>query len=303
MNVFIYSPKKAPLLINGAFSGAVGPNVRRLQLSLGDHVEVDLGDGFFKPRCAPFDNFSENMSIIDLYEGFLLLPTFKKQLNVAYSRLFFKSIVCAGTEYLFTVTTDGEYKLSCQGYGVQATFPLPFCPKDFDAAPLGGSLILVKLKDKLTYVLILSATDLSLIFEDVCDNFVLDGKLLTEKTHRLIGLHTEKSYYTYKEGKVLLDGRFFDTVYPFKSIPKQLLPLCFLEKVRLSADYRDFLSEELKPDHKLVADFLGKFSLVIPPFLKDFADNYLLIGEKPQFVKIGTKGSVVCEVSKEAHPF
>ena len=91
--------------------------------------------------------------------------------------------------------------------------------------------------------------------------------------------------------------------YPYKELPDKLITYAFLEEVRLSVDYRHFLSDNLLSDYSLIKDFLGEYSFILPPFLKDFPSTYAVVGKTAKYVKTTVENNKITDILLEDYPF
>ncbi len=300
MKLFLYSPVKAWVKANELNSFILDRNVRILDYSCGD-VTVSFGENYEKSTFNLNCNLIENASIIDLYEGFLCIPTPKRKNCLSYKELLKTSLVVMGIEYRFSVYEDGSIKLSCEGFKQNSTFPLPFLPKAINCKYIGGNLILVELISSLSYLYILSVKDLQPIFSSPYNSYEINKNLVITKIHKNAAIYQEILTYSF-DGSFNLIDKSFQVKYPYKSIPEELLSYLFLEEVRLGVDYRHFLCEELKPDYGLINEYFGNFSLVLPPFYQGFKDNFLIVSNKCKFTKLSVENGLITNFQVENYP-
>ena len=301
MNVYFYSPVKAAVTSNQFKPCIIDQNVMAFDFKPNFYAQLDFGDCFLPSSVYFNPNFSKNMSIIDLYAGFLVFPKLVKAYNLPYKILDRRSIVCSQIEIFVTVYQKGGVYLRLDGFSQSNVLELPFIPKTLELANLGGNLFIIKATNKLCFFAIVSALDLSILLSDLCDNVLHDNKLTTIKIYKGISTHVKTTNYGF-------DGKFFVTDTSFNSscdtpLLDAVLPLAFLEEVRLGVDYRHYLSDTLKNDSHLLREFLGNFSFALPPILKGHRDNFLIVSDSVKFVKIQVENGLVLDLSAEPFPF
>lgn len=298
MKVFLYSPIRAQVRTNNA-SFIIGKNLVLKDLLKDEVLSIDLGDKFLPAKFSFNKDFNENIAITDLYGDFLVYPVLKPRLNFPYETVLYKSVVIENAEYIFTVYKDFSIKLKCRNSYEEVIVNLPFIPKSINVLNAGGNLILVELKDKLTYVAVLSFPSLKLEFCDLADEYNLSGELSLTKIHRGISLH--KITYTYGyDGKVFLKNKSYQTFDNYNPLPPPLIPLAFLEEVRLGVDYRRFLDDNLFNKQELLKDFLGDFLFVLPPFYEDLADTYAIVYQsRVKYAKFTLTDDKISDISLE----
>lgn len=301
MNLYLYSPIRCLANINNQ-TFEINANPLLCNLLKPQLINFDLGSAFETATYYCHDNFCKNVAITDLYDGIFVCVKPKPRFNLPYKVLFEKSIVCQNTEFLLTAYTDSCVKLKCRGYNQETILQIPFVPKNIDAYPVGDNLFLVVLKSNLNCIILFSAPLLKVEFFDVCNEFSINKELIVKKVHNNIGTHTEVTRYVYKNKIEKLD-RSISTVYPYKNIPEQILPLAFLEEVRLCADYSRFLSAELSNDATMIKDFLGDFTIVLPPFLNGFDKTFAIINQKAKYLKFVVEDGKIKDIHCEDFPF
>lgn len=298
MKVFLYSPIRAQVTANNA-SFIIGKNLVLKDLSKDEVSSINLGGNFLPAKFSFDKDFNENIAITDLYGDFLVYPLLKPRLNFPYETMLNKSVVIENAEYIFTVYKDFGIKLKCRNSYEEVIINLPFVPDSVNVLNAGGNLILVELKGKLTYIAVLSYPSLKLEFCDLADEYSLSGELSLTKIHRGISLH--KITYTYGyDGKVFLKHKSYQTFDNYHTLPSPLIPLAFLEEVRLGVDYRRFLGDNLLAEQELLKEFFGNFSFVLPPFYQDLKDTYALVYENhTKYAKFTVSENKIADISLE----
>lgn len=298
MKVFLYSPIRAQVKSNNA-SFTIGKNLTIIDLSKDEVLSIDLGEKFLPAKFSFDKDFNENIAITDLYGDFLVYPLLKPRLNFPYETVLKKSVVIENAEYIFTVYKDFGIKLKCRNSYEEIILNLPFIPDSVNVLNAGGNLILVELKGKLTYIAVLSYPSLKLKFCDLADEYNLSGELSLTKIHRGISLHKINYAYGY-DGKVFLKSKSYQTFDNYKPLPSPLIPLAFLEEVRLGVDYRRFLGDNLLAEQELLKEFFGDFLFVLPPFYQDLSDTYALIyKDRTKYAKFTVSEYKITDISLE----
>ncbi len=301
MNMFVYSFKNC-LLKSGFNSVKVGRNLQRISVSKEETLTFFMGKNFENCYYSCDREFCKNIKITDLYGDILCYPILKPKRDFCYKEIKHKSVVIDNIEYFITVYTDGGIKLCCRGFNEEKTVELPFIPEEINVYPVGGSLFLADLKAKLHFVIIFSVPNLSIEFSDLCDEFTINGVLSVTKLHNGIGRHAETRQYNY-DGKVNLRNVSFQSSYPYGVMPKEIIPLAFLEEVRLGVDYRHFLGENLMDNYTAITEFFGKMEFCIPPFYREFSDTFAVVGEKVKYAKFTLENRKITDILLESYPF
>lgn len=313
MKVFLYSPIRAQVIKNNA-SFIIGKNLVLKDLFKDEVLSIDLGERFLPAKFSFDKDFNKNVAITDLYGDFLVYPALKPRLNFPYETTLYKSVVIENAEYIFTVYKDFGIKLKCKNSYEEVIVNLPFIPDSLNVLNAGGNLILVELKGKLTYIVVLSFPSLKLEFCDLADEYSLGGELSLTKIHRGISLHKITYAYGY-DGKVFLKNKSYQTFDNYSPLPSPLIPLAFLEEVRLGVDYRRFLGDNLLAEQEdyrrfldgnllaeqeLLKEFFGDFLFVLPPFYEDLPDTYAIVYKnRVKYAKFTVSESKITDISLE----
>lgn len=300
--MFVYSFKKC-LLSNGCKSLTADRNLIRISVDKEETLTFFMGKNFENCRYTFDREFCKNVQITDLYGDILCYPILKPKRDYCYKEIKTKSVVIDNIEYFITVYTDGGIKLSLRGFNEEKTVELPFIPEEINVYPVGGSLFLADLKAKLHFVIIFSVPNLNIEFSELCDEFSINGVLSVTKLHCGIGRHAETKQYNY-DGKVNLRNTSYQSSYPYGVMPKEIIPLAFLEEVRLGVDYRHFLSENLVENYAAITEFFGKIEFCIPPFYSEFPDTFAVVGGgKVKYAKFTMENRKISEILLENYPF
>lgn len=300
MKVFLYSSQKSLASFDNQ-EVVIDKNPSEITLC-GDVIRFFNGKNY-EPSIYHKDAFfQENVAITDLYGAFLCYPILKPKFDLPYKTIVKRSFVFDNIEYLITVFTDGAIKLRINGYNEELILQLPFIPQDLKIYPVGGNLFLVDLISGIHYVAVFSAPTIKEEFSAVCHSYDVSKELSIKKIGRTIFSYEETSRYNY-DGKVNLTDKTCRVFYPYKELPDKLLTYAFLEEVRLSVDYRHFLSDNLLSDYSLIKDFLGEYSFILPPFLKDFPSTYAVVGKTAKYVKTTVENNKITDILLEDYPF
>lgn len=300
--MFVYSLKNC-LLCSGNKSVTVSRNLLRLTVDKEETLTFFMGKDFETCMYSHKREFCQYVEITDLYGDILCYPVPKPKRNLRYNKIAEKTVVIDNIEYFITVYSDGAIFLNCRGFNEEVRLEVPFAPTDIEVYPVGGSLFLADLKGKMHFVVIFSVPSLKVEFTDLCDEFTIGEILSVTKIHNGIGRHAETRQYNY-DGKVNLRNISFQSRYPYGVMPKEIIPLAFLEEVRLGVDYRHFLGDNLVNDYTAVKEFFGKIDFCLPPFYKEFKDTFSVIGSgKVKYVKFALENRKITDISLESYPF
>lgn len=301
MDIYFYSPIKALLSSNQFVPTTIEQNPLYHNGTKGFYARYDYGLKY-EPSIVYFDDkFYKNIAIIDLYKGFLVLPKLVKTYNLPYKIIDKQSIVCAQIECFVTCYQQGGAYLKIDGYNQSTTLELPFVPNKIELYNLGSNVFIIKAINKLCFFAIINGYDTSVLLSDLCDGVSTDNQLVTTKIYKGIAKHVKTTVYGF-DGGFYVDNESFKSEYKTSPLDA-VLPLAFLEEVRLCVDYRHFLCDELLKDSNLIGEFLGKFNLFLPPLLKEHSDNFLLINDTCRFVKIKAQNGKITDVCLEDFPF
>lgn len=298
MNVFLYSPKKTLVTI-GEKSFILNKNLVKINTLKGETFRFDFQDAFQPATFSPCLKFYKNVAITDLYGDILCYPILIPSLNYPYKKLIEREFTFNFTQFIFSVYLNGGIKLKCRALSEEVVFNLPIKPIDLEVRSVGPDLILIDLKNTLHYIIILSVQTLKTEFCDLVDDYFLDRVLSTTKFRRGINLYEETCVYEYNN-EVILTSKTFQTFNNYKTLPKELIPLVFLEEVRLGVDYRRFLADSLISRHELFKGFFGDFSFVLPPFYEDLSDTYgVVYNNRVKYAKFALADDKISDVSLE----
>lgn len=302
MNVFIYSVKKCAVSVGCGSYAVCDKNLGLVNIKKSDCIDIFCGAEAEPSRYCHDKSFCKNIAITGLYGDILIYPIFKPLRNRPYKVIMERSVVVEGVEHIITVYTCGSVLLKCTAYGASVTVEAPFVPEKTDVMPIGGSLFLVDLVAKKHFIVIFSAASLKTEFSCICDGYTVNDVLSVTKVHRGINVAEETTTYVY-DGKVKPIETSFVTKCPYKALPDEVIPLAFLEEVRLCADYSHFLSDDLAKNKDMIKSFLGRFIFALPPFFKEFGETYAIVGDTVKYLKFDIKNGKINDICCEAFPF
>lgn len=293
MKCFVLSPINSQLVCeNKTFNLNKNP---QLFTFCGDYFYINNGEKFEQSYFSTDRNFCKNMEIIDLYGDFLCYPKLKPVKNFGYFEVIKKTFTFFNYEFIFSVFVDGNIKLNIKTSYEEKTISLPFKPKDIFASLARDNLILIDLVDKLHFVILVDTLTLNVVFYDTCNDFTLTNLLSLKKVYN--GIYTtEKTFHFKYDNGVILDHVSYQSKSNYKTLPKELFLMAFLEKLRLSVDYHHFLSDELNKNKDEILNFFGQFYFAIPPFLAQYKDTYALISKKARYVKFEILNDKICDI-------
>jgi hypothetical protein len=297
MNVYLYSPidiivkcedlifpleKFNPQILTGATENTF--------------VEFCPSGNFLPCFAFPFRrHLSQNVRIIDLYEGILLIPKLLQARNLPHKKLFASSVNYFSNGINFSVLVDGAPKLVADGAFCHEEIELPFVPKEWKLAPHSElPLVVVTLKDKKTAVIVLTLPELKPIFQTISDEVEIGEQIVTTTFHKDIAKHQVTDIWNVGE-KVTHSGH--KVRREKNTFHSDAIPYVFLEEVALGGDYQAFLSGELAVNSSLIPDFLGEFDYAIAPLLSSKPNSIILVcGENARFVKFSVECGKIVDI-------
>lgn len=302
MYLYILSYLPCAVKFNGTFIGTASENYSIYPSEKGLFEFIPLCQGFaqtcFMWNNKPCDK-QENVEIIDLYGGFLIIPRFKRQIISNFKQLFFKIAEFPNFEVKIEVFSENGTKISISQGKNKLTEAIPFSPSSLqlEKACLGGrNYLLAFLNDKKTaaFGFELESDKIKTVLKRECNGYeIKSSELLISENKNDILKHTVREIYDFSNG-VILKKAELKRGKELYDLPEQLLPYAFFEELKLGKDVSDFLSPTIRPRAKQLKSFIGDFSVALPPphFMPD---NYvtLLYGDKAEYAAIKSSHGLI----------
>lgn len=272
---FLYFLSAIPcaLKFNGDYAGTIGENYSVFPSKKGLYEFIPLKSGFcqlcFLWDEKPSDKI-ENVRIIDLYGGFLVIPIFSRQIVSDFKELFFKTVEFPDFDVETQVFSENGVKLTVKCGKAKATENVPFTPValNLEKAYFDGRAYLVAfLSDKKTAVFGFEITSgfIKPVLKRECDGYESkNDKIILTETKNDVLRHTVVSVWNFSNGAKLERADIYRGREPF-SLHEKILPYAFFEEILLGKDASDFLSPRLRPKANDLKAFAGDFSAILPP--------------------------------------
>lgn len=268
--------------VNGEYVGKASKNLTFIELSEGLIEFIPLSNSHLQTTYYFDENnprSTQNIKIIDLYGGFLLIPSFSKRCDGEFKMIGRKEFNFSKETSLSCYSQNG-IKL-CVNYGNDVFIEsIPFLPEDvrFETARSHGEeyLIAICVGKRTLIVGFHLGERITLAFKNICDGYSFERNTLTilENKNTLLK-HSISSVWQFAE-KVTLVKYAVQRKKELFTLHEKLIPYAFLEEVRLSGNIADFLTPRLKPRASEIKEFLGKFTDFFPsPHFKP--DDYITL--------------------------
>lgn len=305
---FLYFLSAIPcaLKFNGEYVGTVGENYSVFPQKKGLYEFIPLKSGFcqlcFLWDEKPLDK-RENVRIIDLYGGFLIIPKFQRQIFSNFKELFFKTVEFPEFDVEIQVYSENGVKLTVKQGKVKATESVPFTPAalDLEKAYFGGIAYLVAfLSDKKTAVFGFEITGDSIkpVLKRECVGYESkNDKIVLTETKNDVLRHTVVSVWSFSNGAKLERADIYRGKEPF-ALHEKLLPYAFFEEILLGKDVSDFLAPKLRPRADDLKSFAGDFSAILPPpHFKPDSFITLIYNDRAEYADLGFSGRLIDNIT------
>lgn len=220
-------------------------------------------------------NYYKNLRLIDLYDGFLIIPKLIRERNLPRETLFFKTQGYYGREFNIAVSTDGGIKLIISGDYYHEEIELLFKPEKVNLIPCDNApYLFISLEKDKKHLVCVKLPDIKILFNSLCDEYNLSSELSITTRYNDVSRH--ECIDLWKIGDPFLHiGRKINSKN--SDYPTEVIPYAFLQEIALCGDYSHFLSDELKEKANLLPSFIGNFDYIIPPFLAHKKDKIGLV--------------------------
>lgn len=274
MLLYIYSPKEC-LLISDKECFALNQSQPYLLETESGFCEFDFGSDYELSRYNAASDTKKYVTAHTVYGEKLIIPSPKRSRSKPYKLHYSENLSERKDGAVISAYSDGGEFLKLEtDFGVKIV-ELPFTPENVKTKIINGNILFVAAKAQNGCTLAAFTANAELQFFQTVDDFELatELKTITRLTNGF--------------GFTLTD--VWKIGVPFTSVSRlitsavapteKLIPYAFLEEVRLNGKYEKYLAPKLKENAKLIPEFLGSFSIALPPISAAFKNTITLIGE------------------------
>lgn len=306
MYLYFLSTLPCAVKYNGEYAGRASENYSVFPCKKGFYEFIPLAPGY-EETCFLWDekplNNNKNIKIIDLYGGFLIIPSFSRRAFTDFKELFFRAEIIGEFQAEIQVYIENGVKISVRSGKYKTTEGVPFLPSalNLEKAYLGGkAYILAFLSDKKTaaYGFEISEKGIRTVFKRPCDGYTAENdKVVLTETKNDILKHTVTTYWSFSDGVKIEKAEIRRKKEPY-SLPEKLLPYAFFEELKLGKTPTDFLAPKLRPRAEDLKAFAGNFVSVLPPphfKPKDYVT--LLYEDKAEYARLNVSGRLIDNIT------
>ena len=295
MYLYFLSPVPCALKVNGNFSGIVTENYSILLFTEGFYEMLPLSARRFPLRFELTKDMKapDNIRIIDLYGGFLVIPDFPSYTGGRF---------CLFGEVLVTCYRGDGIRLIAESDNGLAIENLPFLPDavKFEKIATGKKeyLFCAIEAEKTLLVAFDPSEGLKVVFRMLCADYKLHGNRLetTEVFKDIVG-HRRITVWEFGDRPVSVSVSVTGA-RPVYALTEKLFPYAFFEEFPVGGDVSDYLTLRLRPRADELADFLGEFTSVLPPPHFAPQDSVLLLRENGiDYAKAEMSGGAIDNVT------
>lgn len=306
MYLYFLSTLPCAVKYNGEYVGRASENYTIFPCKNGLYELIPLSSVYdetcFLWNDKPLDD-NKNIKIIDLYGGFLIIPSFSKRAFADFKELFFKTEEVGDFQAEIQVYIENGVKISLRCGKNRITESVPFLPSALNlekAYFCKKAYILAFLSDKKTaaFGFELSEKGIKTVFKRPCDGYTAENdKVILTETKNDILKHIVMTYWSFSDGVKIEKAEIRRKKEPY-SLPERLLPYAFFEELKLGKTPTDFLTPKLRPRADDLKAFAGDFISVLPPphfKPKDFVT--LLYENKAEYARLDISGRLVDNIT------
>ena len=259
MKFYFYSPFLCYLSFGGEIIDKLCSNVRCVEAPKSAVFDIYI-DGCY-PSVVSDCGYINNANVFDYYDGKLVIPK-RELLTLKYRRIATKTATIGGTQYLAELYNDGQTKITVYSYHDQMTFTVPFQAEDFSLFPIENYLC-IEAGEKVKRIAFLRIPDLNLSFCANCARYEAGKTLSIERFFVGAGSYSYFEHYDITYNFALL-GKSARVLR--QEGPSPLLKsLAFLERVKLGADFSEYLAPSIADKANVITSFLGEYDSILPP--------------------------------------
>ncbi|MBQ7642685.1 MAG: hypothetical protein IJS67_02165 [Clostridia bacterium] len=257
--------------LNGEYIGKASENYSIIDADAGLMEIIPLCDGYHSVNFLIGKDCeeSQNMKIIDLSGGFLLIPVFKRTIFSDFKMIKREVVPFSYGEVAVTCYAENGVRLIAENKSDLEVESIPFYPDDatfFKCGGKGGEYLIVLLTGKRTMVTAYKIDKkIQMVFRQTCDAYSLKNNILTltERKNDVLK-HVVTTDWEFAAG-VKAVRRTVVRKKPLYALPERLVSYAFFEEIALGGDLSDFLTARLRPRAKEMKGFLGRYTAVLPP--------------------------------------
>ncbi len=304
MYLYFLSPVPCALKVNGNFSGIVTENYSILPFTEGFYEMLPLSARRFPLRFELTKDMKtpDNIRIIDLYGGFLVIPDFPSYTGGKFCLFGKQKIFLSRGEVLVTCYRGDGIRLIAESDNGLAIENLPFLPDavKFEKIATGKKeyLFCAIEAEKTLLVAFDPSEGLKVVFRMLCADYKLHGNRLetTEVFKDIVG-HKRITVWEFGDRPVSVSVSVTGA-RPVYALTEKLFPYAFFEEFPIGGDVSDYLTLRLRPRADELADFLGEFTSVLPPPHFAPQDSVLLLRENGiDYAKAEMSGGAIDNVT------
>ncbi len=306
MYLYFLSTLPCAVKYNGEYVGRASENYSVFPNKKGFYEFIPLTPSYDE-TCFLWDekllDDNKNIKIIDLYGGFLIIPSFCKRAFADFKELFFKVEQAGDFQAEIRVYIENGVKISLKCGKEKITEGVPFLPSALNLEKAyfnGKAYILAFLSDKKTaaYGFELSDDGIKTIFKRPCDGYdAHSDKVVLTETKNDILKHTVTTYWNFSDGVKIEKAEIRRKREPY-SLPEKLLPYAFFEELKLGRTPTDFLAPRLRPRAEDLKAFAGNFvSVLPPPHFKPSDYVTLLYEDKAEYARLNVTGRLIDNIT------
>ena len=294
MNYYFISDTKYHLKINGNYLGKVGKNLLFTEnVSNPAFFEFLPTSDDYYPLYTDLED-KTNVKTFSFLDGEVIIPLFKKRLHSSFKVLGQKQFFIRNSPNVLSVVVDGSNKFYVDG-SVTLIDKLPFTPENFEVFEC-NNYTFFSFHGQKTLLIGYDFTGLSkkMIYKDVVDDFEIKNNLTTRKRYDLTNplIITEEWEITSPLNLISRTTNLEKSVY---DVPKQLLPLSFIETLSVKGDVTEYLSPQLKERASDLYEFIGSpiYAFTSP---KNLLDVVCITKDKLSIYSLEFKDNLVSNI-------
>lgn len=304
MFYYTFCATPCALKFNGEYLGKVDENLSFIDVDDGFLEFIPIDSTFLPINCfLDKDHLNNNkfVQIIDLYGGFLIIPSFSKRVDPDFKMIGKRRFDFAKPTEICCFSQCG-IKLCVEREGMMLFESLPFTPEDirFETARHNGIDYVVAIcVGKRSLIIGFAFTDkIEVVFRSLCDGYGFEkNRLSVLENKRDVLKHTVSAVWEFGQQVKPVSYSVTRKKQSF-TLNKSLFAYAFFEEILINGDCSDFLTPRLKPKARELKEFLGNFIKVLPPpHFKPDDLLTLLYNDKVEYVKLSFENGLIDNLS------
>ena len=301
MYVYILCSVPCAVKIDGRYAGNASYNYKILETDGNCLLEFLPSSPYYAPLSyfiGEKPKTTENVKIIDLYGGYLMIPAFRRTVFSDFKLIGRKTFDVGGGRVAVTCYAENGIRLIVERGEYMAAESLPFLPENVNFERINDCLLIALTGKKNLLSAYSFKRGIEKAFTRSCDNFRIDGdKLITTEIKNDFVGHIITVKWSFSKGVTAVSSKI-ERKKSLYALPPNCLKYAFFEEFIVGGDVGEYLSPTLKPRAKELSQFLGKFKAVLPPpHFKDENCVLLLYDDNVQYAKIQTSGGLITNVT------